>query len=67
MAKSSMSKKLGKYKIQGRLSGNIYARARSLREARAKRWKVAETRFIDESNLDIVGPMEKVVLRGNHA
>ncbi len=56
-----MSKKPAKYKIQGRLSGNIYARARSLREARAKRRKVAETRFIDESNLDIVGPMEKVI------
>ena len=62
-----MSKKPGKYKIQGRLTGNIYARARSLREAKAKRRKVASDHFIDESNLDIVGPMENVILRGNHA
>lgn len=56
-----------KYKIQGRLSGNIYARARTLRSARVKRKNVARSHFIDESNLDIVGPMEKVVLRGKHA
>ena len=52
-----MKKKTGKYKIQGRINGDVYESANTLREARAKRRKVAETKFIDESNLEIVGPM----------
>lgn len=51
-----------KYKIQGRLSGETYARARTLREARAKRREVSERQFIDESNLEIVGPLGKATL-----
>lgn len=50
-----------KYKIRGRLSGTVYARVKTLRDARAKRKKIARTQFVDESNLEIVGQFGKVI------
>jgi hypothetical protein len=52
-----------KFKIRGRISGTVYARAETLRGAKAKRRKVARTQFIDKSNLEIVGPMGVVIQR----
>ena len=49
------------YKVQGRLSEIVYARANTLRGAKARRKKVARSHFIDLSNLEIVGPLGKVV------
>ena len=50
-----------KYKIRGRLSGTVYARVKTLRDARAKRKKIVRAQFIDESNLEIVGELGKVI------
>ncbi len=55
-----MAKKL--YKVVGRLSGDVYAKSKTVRGARAQRRRVARQRFITESLLDIVNPMGKVVL-----
>ena len=55
-----MSKK--QYKIQGHFSGHVYAKAKTLRGARAQRRKVAKQQWITESFLDIVDPMGKVIL-----
>lgn len=49
------------YKVQGRLSETVYARAKTLAGARAQLKRVAKSHFIDLSNLEIVGPMGKVV------
>ncbi len=57
---SHLAKKL--YKVVGRLSGDVYAKSKTVRGARAQRRRVARQRFITESLLDIVNPMGKVVL-----
>jgi hypothetical protein len=60
--KKDVSRIKCKYKIRGRLTGHIYAKTRTLREARAKRKKMIRTQWIDEANLEIIGPMDRVVL-----
>jgi hypothetical protein len=50
-----------KFKIRGRISGTVYARAETLRGAKVKRKKVARAQFIDESNLEIVGELGEVI------
>lgn len=54
-----MTKK--QYTIRGHISGTVYARARTLRSAMAKRRKLAKLRFIAESMLDVVDPLGRVV------
>lgn len=49
------------YKVVGHISGTVYARAKTLREVKAQRRKVAKKQFVPEHLLDIVDPMGRAI------